>query len=75
MPSEKTLKDFKQITEFMEHYPFPEYPKKSTSNEQAFMDEEYFQAMRSHGIEPNHVTSMEFNKLMVKRLMETAFPA
>ena len=74
MTTDKTLQDFKQITEFMDAYPFPEYPKKSTSNEQAFMDEEYFQAMRSLGIEPGDVTSMEFNKMMVARLMKTAFP-
>lgn len=74
MPSEKTLHDFKELTEFMEAYPFPVYPKKSTSNEQAFIDQEYYQLMRVNGIEPDHVTSMEFNLMMVDKLIKTAFP-
>lgn len=74
MTHDKTQQDIDQITGFMEAYPFPEYPKKSTSAQQEAIDQDYYRLMRQNGIEPNHVTSMEFNKIMVKRLMQTAFP-
>lgn len=72
--TQKTRNDYEHMLSFIEAYPFPEYPKKSTSQKQDEIDRNYCDLMHKNGMRPHDVTSMEFNKLMVKRLMEIAFP-